>query len=114
MSHASRLTRRFRPRHMHSVLAAMKVRGVSVYSSIDPGHPMPDAFTGMERRHRGLSGGGNLRAAVFTLPGSYPNIACLWLETGVRGGWLRAGGQFHWVYRSLAISPSRSRAMRRY
>jgi VIT1/CCC1 family predicted Fe2+/Mn2+ transporter len=50
---------------MRSMLAAMKVRGMSVYSRIDPGHSMPDAATGMERRHRGLAGGGNLRAAVF-------------------------------------------------
>ena len=50
-----RLTRRFGPRHMRSMLAAMKVRGMSVYSSADPGHPMPDATTGIERRHRGLA-----------------------------------------------------------
>jgi VIT1/CCC1 family predicted Fe2+/Mn2+ transporter len=43
----------------------MKVRGMSVYSRVDPGHPMPDATTGVERRHRGLARGGNLRAAVF-------------------------------------------------
>ncbi|HTS54779.1 MAG TPA: VIT1/CCC1 transporter family protein [Burkholderiales bacterium] len=60
-----RLTRRLGPRHMRSMLAAMKVRGMSVYSRADPGHPMPDASTGLERRHRGLAGGGNLRAAVF-------------------------------------------------
>jgi vacuolar iron transporter family protein len=60
-----RLTRRFGPRHMRSILAAMKVRGMSVYSSVDPGHPMPDTTTGIERRHRRLASGGNLRAAVF-------------------------------------------------
>jgi VIT1/CCC1 family predicted Fe2+/Mn2+ transporter len=60
-----RLTRRFGPRHMRPMLAAMKVRGMSVYSSADPGHPIPDAASGVERRHRGLAGGGNLRAAVF-------------------------------------------------
>ncbi|HTT38407.1 MAG TPA: VIT1/CCC1 transporter family protein [Burkholderiales bacterium] len=60
-----RLTRRYGPRAMRSVLAAMKVRGMSVYSHADPGHAMPDASGGLERRHRGLAGGGNLRAAVF-------------------------------------------------
>jgi len=60
-----RLTRRFGPYHMRSMLAAMKVRGMSVYSRMEPGHPMPDASTGIERRHRGLASGGNLRAAVF-------------------------------------------------
>jgi VIT1/CCC1 family predicted Fe2+/Mn2+ transporter len=59
------LTRRLGPRSMRAVLAAMKVRGMSVYSAAEPGHPMPEASTGMERRHRGLSSGGNLRAAVF-------------------------------------------------
>jgi len=60
-----RLTRRFGPRPMRSMLAAIKVRGMSVYSHADPGHPMPDAASGVERRHRGLASGGNLRAAVF-------------------------------------------------
>ena len=59
------LTRRLGPRAMRTVLAAMKVRGMSVYSSAEPGHPMPEAGYGPEHRHRGLSGGGNLRAAVF-------------------------------------------------
>jgi vacuolar iron transporter family protein len=59
------LTRRFGPRAMRTVLAAMKVRGMSVYSAVDPGHPLPEAGTGLERRHRGLASGGNLRAAVF-------------------------------------------------
>jgi len=59
------LTRRLGPRHMRSMLAAMKVRGMSLYARADPGHPMPDASSGLERRHRGLAGGGNLRAAVF-------------------------------------------------
>jgi VIT1/CCC1 family predicted Fe2+/Mn2+ transporter len=61
----ARLTRTLGPHSMRSVLAAMKVRGMSVYLRTDPGHPAPDAASGMERRHRGLAGGGNLRAAVF-------------------------------------------------
>lgn len=59
------LTRRFGPQRMHGALVAMKVRGMSVYSRVEPGHPMPSAGAGPERRHRGLAGGGNLRAAVF-------------------------------------------------
>jgi len=59
------LTRRYGPRAMRSVLSAMKVRGMSVYSGSDLGHAAPDPSTGLERRHRGLSAGGNLRAAVF-------------------------------------------------
>ena len=59
------MTRRLGPRAMRSILAAMKVRGMSVYSGAHPGHPMPQAGGGPERRHRGLASGGNLRAGVF-------------------------------------------------
>jgi VIT1/CCC1 family predicted Fe2+/Mn2+ transporter len=38
---------------------------MSLYSVTDPRHYVPDSASGMEGRHRGLSGGGNLRAAVF-------------------------------------------------
>src|SRR5262245_55502724 len=37
------LVRRFGPHPMRGVLAAMKVRGMSVYSNVEPGHPMPSA-----------------------------------------------------------------------
>jgi vacuolar iron transporter family protein len=61
----ARLTRRFGPRNMRGILGAMKVRGMSLYSNLDPRHYVPGAAAGVEGRHRGLSGGGNLRAAVF-------------------------------------------------
>jgi len=61
----AKLTRTLGPHNMRAVLAAMKVRGMSVYMRGDPGHPAPDATSGLERRHRGLASGGNLRAAVF-------------------------------------------------
>lgn len=59
------LTRRLEPRALHGVLAAMKVRGLSIYTKSEPGHHRPGA--GVEHRHRGGSAesGGNLRAAVF-------------------------------------------------
>jgi vacuolar iron transporter family protein len=60
-----RLTRALGPHSMRTVLAAMKVRGMSVYLRVDPGHASPESNSGLERRHRGLAGGGNLRAAVF-------------------------------------------------
>jgi VIT1/CCC1 family predicted Fe2+/Mn2+ transporter len=51
--------------HMRPVLAAMKVRGMSVFSSSPkPGHAMPVSVEEIGRRHRGV-GGGTLRAAVF-------------------------------------------------
>jgi VIT1/CCC1 family predicted Fe2+/Mn2+ transporter len=83
------LTRRLGPRHMRAMLAAMKVRGMSVYTRVDPGHPMPDASTGLERRHRGLSGGGNLRAAVFGVNDGLVSNASLIL--GVAGASADAG-----------------------
>ena len=59
------LVRTFGPAAMRSVLAAMKVRGMSIYSKSAPGHFMSPAVEGGEHRHRGVEWGGNLRAAVF-------------------------------------------------
>jgi VIT1/CCC1 family predicted Fe2+/Mn2+ transporter len=63
------LVRHLGPRRMRGVLAAMKVRGMSVYGGAaaprEAGHAPPTATSGIERRHRDLGGGGNLRAAVF-------------------------------------------------
>lgn len=56
------------PRRLKNVLAAMKVRGMAVYGAAppaEPGHTAPATGAMFERRHRGLGGGGNLRAAVF-------------------------------------------------
>jgi len=56
------------PRRLKNVLSAMKVRGMAVYGAAlpsEPGHAVPAAGALFERRHRGLGGGGNLRAAVF-------------------------------------------------
>jgi VIT1/CCC1 family predicted Fe2+/Mn2+ transporter len=62
------LVRRIGPRPLKPVLAAMKVRGMAIYggpAGPAPGHALPTAGSGIEHRHRGLGGGGNLRAAVF-------------------------------------------------
>jgi len=59
------LVRRHGPRALRSVLVAMKVRGLSVYSHAAPGHPVPTALEEVGKRHASVSGGGNLRAAVF-------------------------------------------------
>ncbi len=61
----ARLVRTFGPRRMRGVLAAMKVRGMSIYTKSVPGHFMSPAVQGGEHRHRGVESGGNLRAAVF-------------------------------------------------
>src|SRR5450432_771071 len=61
----ARMIRLLGPRRMRAVLAAMKVRGMAIYSEREPGgHLAPIAGT-IERSHRGLGGVGNLRAAVF-------------------------------------------------
>src|SRR6185436_11707111 len=88
------LVRRFGPRHMKSVLAAMKVRGMSIYSSSahPAGHPMPHSVDEIGQRHRGGIAGGNLRAAVFGASDRLVSNVCLIL--GVAGA---AGGQGHTV-----------------
>lgn len=53
------------PRAIRPVLAATKVRGLSVYNGriLAPGHPLPTRAEQIGRRHSGSAG--NLRAAVF-------------------------------------------------
>jgi vacuolar iron transporter family protein len=66
----ARLVEWLGPRRMRPVLSAMKVRGMSIYSSGAPGddgHGATLSVGRVERRHRGLAGGGNIRAAVFGL-----------------------------------------------
>jgi len=63
---AAWLARRLGPRRVRHVLAALKVRGLSVYdaSRATSGHLMPTSVAQVGARHKGY-GGGNLRAAVF-------------------------------------------------
>ena len=62
----SSLVRGLGPRRLLPALAAMKVRGLSVYTRGQAvGHAMPTSLNDVETRHRGMGGGGNLRAAVF-------------------------------------------------
>src|SRR5438876_3441027 len=61
----ARLVRLFGPGRLRGVLAAMKVRGMAIYTKGEPGGHVVPVAGGLERRHRGLGGGGNLRAAVF-------------------------------------------------
>ena len=77
------LVRRYGPRPLRAVLVAMKVRGLSVYSHAAPGHPLPTTLEEVGKRHRGVSGGGNLRAAVFGINDGLVSNASLIL--GVAG-----------------------------
>ena len=58
------LVRSHGPRRLRTVLAAMKVRGMSVYAANSVGDMLPHQLDDVGH-HSGLSGGGNLRAAVF-------------------------------------------------
>jgi VIT1/CCC1 family predicted Fe2+/Mn2+ transporter len=61
----SHMLRRLGPERLLPVLAAMKVRGLSVYTHGAPGeHAMPVAGQ-QEFRHRRMAGNGSFRAAVF-------------------------------------------------
>ncbi len=77
------LIRRIGPRSMRTVLAAMKVRGLSVYGHGAPGHPLPTSIDDMKDRHGGVGAGGNLRAAVFGANDGLVSNCCLIL--GVAG-----------------------------
>jgi VIT1/CCC1 family predicted Fe2+/Mn2+ transporter len=61
------LVRRLGPRALKPVLAAMKLRGLSVYGAAPAvdGHLMPVTVQDVGQRHRSVTGGNNLRAAVF-------------------------------------------------
>ena len=74
------------------VLAAMKVRGMADLRrrgrSAMPATALPVAGGGVEHRHRGLGGGGNLRAAVFGVNDGLVSNASLIL--GVAGASVRS------------------------
>src|SRR5258705_7377947 len=61
------LVRRLGPRALKPVLAAMKLRGLSAYGAAPAvaGHLMPVTVQDVGQRHRSVTGGNNLRAAVF-------------------------------------------------
>jgi vacuolar iron transporter family protein len=80
----ARLVRRFGPKALRSVLAAMKLRGLSVYSAplSVAGHAMPTSLSDVGARHRGGLGS-NLRASVFGVSDGLVSNASLVL--GVAG-----------------------------
>jgi VIT1/CCC1 family predicted Fe2+/Mn2+ transporter len=82
------------PRRLRGMLAAMKVRGMAVYSTAsgrsDPTHAPPVAGAPLEHRHRGLGSGGNLRAAVFGVNDGLVSNAALILGVAGAGGDARA------------------------
>ena len=88
----ARLVDAFSPRATRHALAAMKLRGLSVYTAPAPptavGHLMPTSVSEVGQRHRGVSGG-NLRATVFGVnDGLVSNAA---LVMGVAGAGAGSG-----------------------
>lgn len=78
------LTRLVGPRRVQPMLAALKVRGLSVYQGpAIVGHPMPVSSSDLGERHRRTGRGGSLRAAVFGLNDGLVSNTCLIL--GVAG-----------------------------
>ncbi len=78
------LARRFGARRLRPMLAAMKVRGLSVWSTATPSaQPPPSGAEHEGARHRGASQGSNLRAAVFGVSDGIVSNASLIL--GVSG-----------------------------
>ncbi len=78
------LIRRLGPRSIKPVLAAMKIRGLSVYSGRHPaGHQMPTSLEEVGARHKSSASSGGLRAAVFGVNDGLVSITLLVL--GVAG-----------------------------
>jgi len=86
----ARLLSQFEPRSLRAVLAAMKLRGLSIYGAPAgvAGHPMPTSLAQVGARHRGALGG-SLRAAVFGVNDGLVSNASLTL--GVAGAGVAAG-----------------------
>ena len=53
------------PNHLRLILAATKVRGMSVYRHKSIGHQFPEIFGELEHKHSPIKNGSNIRAAVF-------------------------------------------------
>lgn len=80
------LVRRFGARPLQAVLAAMKVRGMSVFTTVLTGHPLPRNAEEIGQRHR-TAGGGNLRALVFGAnDGLVSNAGLILGVVGATGG----------------------------
>ena len=86
----ARMIRRLGIRPLRPVLVAMKMRGLSIYDQPGlGGHAMPTVVEQVGARHRGMGGGGNLRAAVFGINDGLVSNASLIM--GVAGAGVDAG-----------------------
>lgn len=85
------LVRKLGPRALRPILAAMKVRGMSLYTKAPVGHAIPTDLSQVGRRHRSVGAGNNLRAAVFGINDGLVSNASLIL--GVAGATAQAPGE---------------------
>lgn len=85
----ARLVRALGPLPLRAVLAAMKVRGMSIYNP--PEHPVPTSLEQVGRRHKSM-GGGNLRAAVFGVNDGLVSNASLIMGVAGAAGSSASGG----------------------
>lgn len=60
-----RLVQWLGPQPMRMILAAMKVRGMSLYTRAQVGHAIPTRLSDIGQRHRNTGSSGSLRAGVF-------------------------------------------------
>lgn len=85
------LVKRFGVRSLRAALAALKIRGMSVYQVMPVTyHPMPVSVDDVGKGHSSISKGNNIRAAVFGINDGLISNASLIL--GVAGA--NAGNQF--------------------
>ena len=90
------LVRKWGARALRSVLSAMKVRGMSIYTQPALGHVSSKPGSELAYRHKGVAHGSNLRAAVFGVNDGLISNASLIL--GVAG----ANANQHWIILSAA------------
>lgn len=73
----------FGAKPIRTLLAAAKIRGLSVYSNVLPNHPLPLTMADVGQRHTGSAFGGNLRASVFGInDGMVSNAALIFGMAG--------------------------------
>jgi VIT1/CCC1 family predicted Fe2+/Mn2+ transporter len=75
----ARLIRAYGPKRLKPVLAAMKIRGLSVYSNqrAEGFHPVPQSVEEVGASHSSTGNSGGLRAAVFGVNDGLVSVACL-------------------------------------
>ncbi|HEU4709670.1 MAG TPA: VIT1/CCC1 transporter family protein [Methylophilaceae bacterium] len=73
------LIRKLGPQRIKPVLAAIKIRGLSIYSSqrLPSYHAKPTSVDEVGARHQGVGSGGGLRAAVFGANDGLVSTVCL-------------------------------------